>query len=151
MFDSAWLEIVLMSACDQRTCITMGPLPDTQNCGLRMRRECRERFPRTPRVSDPDMHHGTCVTLVPWCMPWSLTNDVLWSRWRGKRSRHSRRMCNPQFYVSSKRPMEMWSMLHPVRMHYVKSICTQSRQVIILSYVGMSSILLQHLTNYKEI
>ena len=27
-------------------------------------------------------------------------------RWRGKRSRHSRRMCNPQFYVSSKRPME---------------------------------------------
>ena len=24
----------------------MGLLPDTQNCGLRMRRECRERFPR---------------------------------------------------------------------------------------------------------
>ena len=23
----------------------MGLLPDTQNCGLRMRRECRERFP----------------------------------------------------------------------------------------------------------
>ena len=27
------------------------------------------------------------------------------SRWRGKRSRHSRRMRNPQFYVSGKRPM----------------------------------------------
>ena len=32
-----------------------------------MRRECRERFPRhrlpvKPRVSDPSMHHGTCVT-----------------------------------------------------------------------------------------
>ena len=26
-------------------------------------------------------------------------------RWRGKRSRHSRRMRNPQFYVSGKRPM----------------------------------------------
>ena len=26
-------------------------------------------------------------------------------RWRGKRSRHSRRMCNPQFYVSGKRPI----------------------------------------------
>ena len=28
-------------------------------------------------------------------------------RWRGKRSRHSRRMCNPQFYVSDKRLM-LW-------------------------------------------
>ena len=27
-------------------------------------------------------------------------------RWRGKRSRHSRRMRNPQFYISDKRPME---------------------------------------------
>ena len=26
-------------------------------------------------VSDPDMHHGTCVTHVPWCMPGSLTYD----------------------------------------------------------------------------
>ena len=25
------------------------------------------------RVSDPDMHQGTCVTHVPWCMPGSLT------------------------------------------------------------------------------
>ena len=28
-------------------------------------------------------------------------------RWRGKRSRHSRRMRNPSFYVSGKRPMEL--------------------------------------------
>ena len=39
--------------------------------GLRMRRECRERFPRyhlqrKPLVSDPGMH-------VPWCMSGSLT------------------------------------------------------------------------------
>ena len=27
------------------------------------------------------------------------------SRWRGKRSQHPRRMCNPQFYVSCKRSM----------------------------------------------
>ena len=26
--------------------IAMDLLPDTQNCGLRMRQECRERFPR---------------------------------------------------------------------------------------------------------
>ena len=25
-------------------------------------------FSTPPRVSDPDMHHGTCVTHVPWCM-----------------------------------------------------------------------------------
>ena len=56
-------------------------------------------------VSDPDMHHGTCVTHVPWCMPGSLTSGFLWSQWRWKQSRHSRRMRNPQFYVSGKRPM----------------------------------------------
>ena len=57
------------------------------------------------RVSDPYMHHGTCVTYVPWCMSGLLTSDFLWSRWRRKRSRYSRRMRNPQFCVSGKRPM----------------------------------------------
>ena len=52
-----------------------------------MRRECRERFPPPPRFSDPDMHHGTCMTHVPWCMSGSLTTSFLWNRWRGKRSR----------------------------------------------------------------
>ena len=45
-------------------------------------------FSPPPRISDSDMHHGTCEV----------------GRW-GKRSRHSRRMRNPQFYVSGKRPM----------------------------------------------
>ena len=58
-----------------------------------------------PWVSDPDMHHGACVTHVLWCMPESLTSGFLWSRWWGKRSRHSRRMCNPPFYVSGNKPM----------------------------------------------
>ena len=45
---------------------------------LRMRRECRDRFPRhrfkrKSLVSEPGMHHGTCVTYVPWCMSRSLT------------------------------------------------------------------------------
>ena len=31
------------------------------------------RFRRKPLVSDPSMHHGTCVTHVPWCMSGSLT------------------------------------------------------------------------------
>ena len=33
----------------------------------------RRRLQRKPLVSDPDMHHGTCVTHVPWCMSGSLT------------------------------------------------------------------------------
>ena len=83
----------------------MSLLPDTQNRGLRMRRECRERFPhhrlqRKALVSDPVMHHGTCVMHVPWCMS-GTPNRV----GGGKRSRHSRRLRNSQFYVFGKRPM----------------------------------------------
>ena len=71
-----------------------------------MRRECRERLPhhrlqRKPLVSDPGMHHGTCVTHVPWCMSGTLNRGG-----GGKRSRHSRRMRNAQFYVSGKRPID---------------------------------------------
>ena len=33
----------------------------------------RRRFQRKPLVSDPGMHHGTCVPHVPWCMSGSLT------------------------------------------------------------------------------
>ena len=31
-------------------------------------------FSSSPRVYDPDMHHGTCVMHVPWIMPGSLTS-----------------------------------------------------------------------------
>ena len=62
-------------------------------------------FSSPPWVSDPGMRHGTCVTHVPWCMPGSLTIDFFLIRWRGKRSRHSRRMRNAQIYVSGKRSM----------------------------------------------
>ena len=71
-------------------------------------------FSPSPRVSDPDMHHGTCVTHVLWCRPGSLISGFLWNRWRGKRSRCMR---NPQFCVSGKRPMHWvwkWSYInHP--------------------------------------
>ena len=66
-------------------------------------------MPRTssppPRVSDPDMHHSTFVTHVPWCIPGSLNSGFLWCRWQGKRSRHFRRLRNPQFYESGKSPI----------------------------------------------
>ena len=39
----------------------MGLLPDTQNCGSRMSRECRERFPRHCRLAIP-----TCIKARVW-------------------------------------------------------------------------------------
>ena len=69
-----------------------------------MRRECLERLSRHRGLTIP-----TCITArarhtLPWCMPGSLTSGFPWSRWQRKRSRHSRCMRNPQFYVSDKRP-----------------------------------------------
>ena len=49
----------------------------------------RRPLQRKPLASNPGVHHGTCVTHVPWCMSGS--------RWRGKRSRHSRRMRTSNF------------------------------------------------------
>ena len=65
------------------------------------------RLQKKPLVSDPNMHHGTCVTHVPWCMMGLLTSmSVLLNRGSGgKRYRHSQRMRNPAFYVSGKKPM----------------------------------------------
>ena len=87
--------------CSFRHCLAInGPL-------ARYAKLCVAHAPgtfSTPlRTSDPNMHHGTCVTHVPWCMPGSLTSGFLWSRWRGECSWNSRRMHNPQFYVSGKR------------------------------------------------
>ena len=52
----------------------------------------RRRLQRKPLVSDPGMHHGTCVTHVPWCMSGSHTRgggeNVFW---------HSRRMRTRNF------------------------------------------------------
>ena len=84
------------------------------SCQLRkLRATHAPRMPGTfslpPRVSNPDMHHGTCVTHVPWCMPGSLTSGYHWSRWRGKRSRHSRCMGNRQFYMFGKRRLLRYS------------------------------------------
>ena len=52
----------------------------------------RHRFQRKPLVSDPGMHHARAVMHV----------GIAYPQWRRKRSR---RIGNPQFYVSGKRPM----------------------------------------------
>ena len=83
----------------------MGLLPDMLYYVLHMRQECREHFPRhrlqrKPLVSNPGMHHGTCVTHMPWCMLGSLP------RGGGKKgSRHTWHIRNPQFYVLGMKPM----------------------------------------------
>ena len=64
-------------------------------------------FSLPPRVSDLDMHHGTCVTHAPRFMPGLLITGFLWSRWQGKCSRRTR---NPQFCISGKKPM--WRSKH---------------------------------------
>ena len=63
---------------------------------LYMHRECRERFPRHRALVITTCNHGTCVT----CRDACLTNGALWSWWQGERSRHSRRMRNPQFFLN---------------------------------------------------
>ena len=68
-----------------------------------------------PRVIDPDMHHGTCITLG------SLTSGFFWSRWRERFSRHSQGMRNPQLYVFDKRPM--------AKLYYTFHPCAQDRYV----------------------
>ena len=41
---------------------------------------CARNVSPPPWVNDPDIHHGTCVTHVPWCISESLTSGFLWSR-----------------------------------------------------------------------
>ena len=84
-----------------------GPVARYAKLGVAQAAGMPETFSPPLRVSDPDKHHGTCVTHVPWCISGSLTSGFLWNRWRGKCSRHSRRMDNPQFFLSGKRPMDV--------------------------------------------
>ena len=98
MFVCSGLLVFYITINCQDMVTRMGLLPDTYNCGLRMRRErfSRHRRQRKPLVSDTGMHQDTCVThmYVPWCMSGSV-----------KRSCHSSHKHSPQFYVSGKRAM----------------------------------------------
>ena len=73
-----------------------------------MRRKCRERFlrhrlQRKPLVSD--RHASRRVRHARVVLHVGIANP----RWRGKCSRHSRHMHNPQFYVSGERSMSVKS------------------------------------------
>ena len=72
-------------------------------------------FPPPPRLS------------VPWCMPGSVTSGLLWSRWRGKRSRYSRRMCKPAI-------LRFWLEAHDVCVTVVEYI--QKCTPFVLSWIS---------------
>ena len=87
----SWLYSFQLTTC--QICIIVG---------LRMRRESRERF---------RCHRGlaisTCIKALTSRMPGSLTSGFLWSRWREKRSQHSRRMRNPGGRPMDNKPLPL--------------------------------------------
>ena len=130
---------------------TMGLLPDTWNCGLCMRRECREPFPRhrlqwKPLISDPGMHHGTCVTHVPWCMSGSLT------RGGGENVPGIPGACttrNFAYLVRGPWLLMLWHLayMQPGHEHPSYWICRISES---LSFTGIVSNYLQHISVVKS-
>ena len=63
-----WVHLLPWASCQIRKIVGCACAGNAGNVSL------------PPQVSNPDMHHGTCVTHVPWCMPESLTSGFLWSR-----------------------------------------------------------------------
>ena len=62
--------------------VTMIVIASMQRVSCQIRKiagcACAGKFPATAGFfSDYDMHDGTCVTHVPWCMPGSLTRGFL--------------------------------------------------------------------------
>ena len=72
---SKWIGVITVYGYPFK--FSTGLLPANQNWRLRMRQECGEHYPsyllqRKPLVGNPGMHHGTCLTHVPWRMSGSL-------------------------------------------------------------------------------
>ena len=77
-------------------------------------------FPQPP-VSDLDMHHGTCVTDVSWCMSGSLTRSG------GQMFPAFPAHAHPQFYVSGKRPTKQNSYICYVFFHWLRPCSAKDR------------------------
>ena len=74
------LSLATILLCFQK--LFHGPLVTYIKLRVRMRRECREMFSPPP-----------------------TSKEIANPQWQKKLSRHSRCMCNPQFYISGKRPI----------------------------------------------
>ena len=77
----------VMTFCLQASCYQLNHGAFTRYVKLRVAHApgIPGTFSPPPRVSDPDLHHGTCVIhMQSWCMTESLISDFLWSRWLEK-------------------------------------------------------------------
>ena len=101
-----------MMACSDKIMHALAPIPVMPWASYQIRKiagcACarnagnvfpRRRFQRKPLVSDPGMHHGTCVTHVPWCKSGSLTCGD------GENVPGITGACATQICVSGKRPI----------------------------------------------
>ena len=97
----AWNESITLWNDMDWVVFSMGLLPDTQNCGLRMCRECRERFPPPPNLKETDSERSRHASRHVRHARAVMHVGIAYPRWRGKRSRHSRRMriCNFAYLV----------------------------------------------------
>ena len=93
----------------------------------------RRRLQRKPLV--PAMHHGTCVTHVPWCMAGSLGPGG-----GGKRSRHSRRMRTHNFQYLARGPIVISFVPHPwgILMDEERSLSLIGDPIYICIYAKLS-------------
>ena len=69
-----FLDVNFWLSCQFINSFPHGPLARYIKLGVAHASWIPGTFSPSSRVSDPDMHHRTCVTHVSWCMPWSLTS-----------------------------------------------------------------------------
>ena len=78
-FDTFYLQASKLCGSYDPLCDVVPSMVTWASCQIRKIMDCAcagrpGTFSRPPLVSDPDMHHGTCVAHVPWRMPGSQTS-----------------------------------------------------------------------------
>ena len=144
MFNALILEIAdlynhtkstMLSVCLSSETHTMGLLPVKQICELCMRQEYRNVFPAsTVKRSQHASRHvrDARVLMHAGIANWQLPLESV----AGKRSRHSRRMRNPQVCVSGKKAIseQIWHVVIIIMIHKDRLMC-----VIVLSIDDISA------------
>ena len=142
----ARLNVRLLSSaahCIMQLTVSMGFLTDTQNFGLHMRQECRERFPHHPGLAIPTCITGRARRTCRDACQGSLISEFLWSRWWRKHFQHSQCMRNWQFCISSERPMGedvVFDRSRPAEwtVFYIQNFQNESKSVKIIVLVSFA-------------
>ena len=100
----------------------------------------RRQFQKKLLYSDPGMHHGTCVTHVPWCMSGSLTCGD-----GENRSRHSRRMHIRNFAYLARGPLSCYII-------YICHRCYRSLPTLLyqIFFTGLNRYLCKTVSNHRS-